>query len=116
MTDDELLALVQTKSPEELTVEETTQLRQRLRESETLRTALFETLQMEAYLAAALGPVDLKPEQIIARAAQSRNEQSKSWTWIAGGLGCLILLVLGFGIFRAALDLGSKPVATLPEQ
>jgi len=115
MTDDELLALVQTKSPDELTVEEIAQLRQRLAESEPLRTALFETLQMEAYLSAALGPVDIKPEQIIARAAQARNEQFKSWTWIAGGLGCLILLVLSFGIFRAALDLGHKPMAALPE-
>lgn len=115
MTDDELLALVQTKSPEELTVEETTQLRQRLRESESLRTALFETLQMEAYLSAALGPVDLKPEQIVARANQARNEQSKSWTWIIGGLGCLVLLVLGFGVFRAALNLGSAPIAAVPD-
>lgn len=115
MTDDELLALVQIKSPEELTVEETDQLRQRLRESESLRTALFETLQMESYLAAALGPVDLKPEQIVARANRARNEQSKSWTWIAGGLGCLILLVLGFGIFRAALNMGSGPVAKVAD-
>lgn len=115
MTDDELLALVQTKSPEELTEEETAQLRQRLRESESLRTALFETLQMESYLAAALGPIDLRSEQIIARAGQAREQQSRSWTWIAGGLGCLLLLILGFGIFRAALNLGDTPIAEAPQ-
>lgn len=116
MTDDELLSLVQSKSPEELTADEAIELRKRLAESEALRTTLFQTLQMEAYLSAALGPIDIKPEQIIARAGQTRQEQLKSWTWIAAGLGCIVFLILGFGIFRAALNLNGKPLAEVPKQ
>src|SRR3954447_5691566 len=116
MTDDELLALVQTRSPEELTVEEAAQLRQRLTESEQLRTALFETLQMESYLAAALGPIDLKPEQIVARAAHVRDGQLKACTWIAAGLGCALFLALSYGVFKAALNLGGPTAVKAPQQ
>jgi outer membrane protein assembly factor BamB len=114
MTDDELVALVQSKSPEELTADETRELRQHLAESETLRTALFETLQMESYLAAALGPIDVKSDQIIARASQYQDSQSKAWTWIAAGLGCVVFLILSAGVFRAALNMGTQPLAEKP--
>jgi len=116
MTDDELLALVQSKSPEELTPQEVAQLRNRLAESEELRTALFETLQMESYLATVLGPVQLKPEQIVARAQQYRDDRIKTWTWVVAGLGCAAFIVLSIGALRSALNLGNSSVATLPQK
>jgi outer membrane protein assembly factor BamB len=114
MTDAELLELVQSKSPEELTPAETALLRRRLSESEELRTALFETLQMEAYLAAALGPVDLKPEQIVARAAQVRDDQLKWWMWAVAGAGCILLVLFGYGILRSVLPPADNTVAVVP--
>ena len=61
-TDQDLLRLLESKSPEELTVAELHWLRQRLRHSESLRQTLFEQLQMETYLATALGRINLTPE------------------------------------------------------
>lgn len=68
MTDQELLALVQAKTPDELSLEEIDLLRTRLAESTELREALFGQMQMEAYLAEALGRVNFTPQEIIARA------------------------------------------------
>ena len=112
MTDDELLVLVQEKTPEELTAEEIGELRRRLVESEELRTALFETLQMEAYLAAALGPVQLRPEKIVAAADQLRDEGRQTWLWIGTTLGCLAFLALGWGVLRSAWLLSTPTMAT----
>jgi outer membrane protein assembly factor BamB len=103
MTDDELLEMVQTKAPEELTREEVVELRSRLADSEPLRTALFQTLQMEAYLATALGPTEIRPELIVAKAERWRENRFRMWTWVALGMGCILFLGLSFGVLRSAL-------------
>ena len=94
MTDAELIELIQQKTPDELTPEEIELLRSRLAESHELRELLIGQLQMETYLMAALGRVNLTPEQIVARA------QKVPETGSAG-----VLIVLGLLIFL--------PLATL---
>jgi outer membrane protein assembly factor BamB len=113
VTDAELLTLVQTKAPEELAADEIAQLRSRLAESETLRTALFDTLQMETYLASALGPSVIHPDKIVARAEQMRDERLRWWTLGGIGLGCVLFLLLGGAILRTALRTDS-PLAVAP--
>ena len=51
MTDDELVELVETRAPEELTPAEMDELRQRLPYSPRLQQALHDRLEMERYLA-----------------------------------------------------------------
>jgi outer membrane protein assembly factor BamB len=113
MTDDELLELVQSKAAEDLTPQEIAALRERLAHSESLRTALFHTLQMEAYLTTALGAVQISPERIVARAEQMRNERIKTWAWVAISLGCALFLVLGVGALRSAMNV--EPVVASHE-
>ncbi len=64
MTDEQLLDLIETKTPEELTLAEIEQLRQRLTESPMLRAALSVRIEMEQYLAAALGRVNVSVDDI----------------------------------------------------
>jgi outer membrane protein assembly factor BamB len=86
LNDVELLKLLEEKTPEELTLQELDFLKQRLADSVPLREALLGRLQMEAYLAAALGRIQLSPELIVARA---EKEQSRSWNF-----AILLLLLL----------------------
>jgi outer membrane protein assembly factor BamB len=67
MTDTELIQLLQDKTPEELSLDQIRLLQQRLAESDELRTALFEQLEMEQYLAEALGRIEVSTDKIIAR-------------------------------------------------
>jgi hypothetical protein len=69
MTDAELLQLLHSKLPEELSPAELQLLKSRLRESDTLRQALLEDLRFEAHFAAAMGDFQLNPEQLAATAA-----------------------------------------------
>ena len=54
MTDEQLLALLEQKAPEELTPEEIDILRTRLQESPAIREALAGQLEIDTYLATAL--------------------------------------------------------------
>ena len=78
MTDAELIALLEQKTPEELTLEEIELLRRRLAESDELRQTLLGQLQMETYLTEALSRIDLSPDKIVARASQQQPSSSGS--------------------------------------
>src|SRR5215208_1150668 len=94
MTDAELIALLEQKSPEELSLEEIELLHRRLVESDELRQTLLDQLQMETYLAEALSRVELSPEKIVARAQQLQSSST----------GSTLLLVLLIGLPLLALS------------
>src|SRR5262245_7237042 len=95
MTDQELLALVQAKTPDELSFEETDLLRTRLAESEDLREALFGQMQMEGYLAEALGRVHFTPQDILARAHADQGRLQLTVPLVCVLLAVPIFLLLG---------------------
>lgn len=70
MTDLELLDLIHTKSPDELSVEEIELLRKGIAASPELRREVAERVEMEQYLHHALGRVNLSVDDIITRADQ----------------------------------------------
>ncbi|HZN33332.1 MAG TPA: hypothetical protein VFB80_05910, partial [Pirellulaceae bacterium] len=91
MTDAELIALLEQKTPDELSLDEIDLLRRRLAESEELRQTLLGQLQMETYLAEALSRVDLSPDKIVARANQQQPASSGSTLLIALLIGLPLL-------------------------
>lgn len=116
MTDEELLQLVQSKMPEDLSPDEVASLRRGIVESESLRKALFETLQMESYLSAALGPHDGRAEQILRRANQMQNQGAQNWILTLSVVACtLVFVALGFFVLRTALLGEPTIIANGPE-
>jgi outer membrane protein assembly factor BamB len=98
MTDAELIELVQTKTPPELTSDEVSALGERLKESPALQQALGEHLEMERYLADVLGGVRISPEQILARADPStavRQRMRRLRRWVALSLFVVVACVIG---------------------
>ncbi len=71
MTDEQWLDLIETTAPEELTLAQIDELRQRLSESPMLRAALSTRIEMEQYLAAALGRVNVSIDSILAQAGNA---------------------------------------------
>ena len=94
MTDDELIALIEQKTPEELTLEEIELLRTRLADSPALRQRLVEQLRMETYLMEALARSSITPQQIVARAQRAPETGSAGVLLVLGVLICLPLLTL----------------------
>jgi outer membrane protein assembly factor BamB len=88
MTDVELIELVETKTPQELTAAEVRALRERLPQSPALQLSLAEHLEMERYLGDCLGGVRISPEAILARAGHGRRLRR----WVA------LSLLLGAGL------------------
>jgi len=86
MTDVELIELVETRSPQELTDAEVRALRDRLPQSPALQQSLAEHLEMERYLGDSLGGVRISPEAILARAGHGGRRLRR---WVA------LTLVLG---------------------
>ncbi len=72
MTDQQLIDLVQNKSPEDLSVEELELLSRRLEESPELRAALAERLEMDRILCDALRRVRFSVDQILQRYEQRK--------------------------------------------
>src|SRR6185436_17674639 len=101
MTDQELLALVQAKTPDELSLEEIDLLRTRLAESEELREALFGQMQMEGYLAEALGRVHFTPQDILARAHADQGRFQLTVPLVCVLLAVPIFLLLGTALWNA---------------
>ncbi|HEX5105866.1 MAG TPA: hypothetical protein VFV87_18740, partial [Pirellulaceae bacterium] len=113
MTDQQLVELLEHKTPEELTPEEVELLRSRLDESAELRERLMNQLQMETYLATALARVEITPEKIVARAQQQTPASSGGVFLVLVILICLPLLVLGAAALRYAVrQQGTSEVAT----
>jgi len=90
MTDDELIELIESKTPEELSVDEIDELRLRLPVSAKLQDALAGRLEMEQYLTNVLGEIQLDVDKILARASQEPDKKPRSplalWGWVASVL------------------------------
>ena len=83
MTDEELLQLVDTKSPGELSLDEIQTLRTRLAESAALRTAFSSRLRLQTFLAEVLARIDLAPDDVLRANSQKRRTGSRRamWKW-----------------------------------
>jgi hypothetical protein len=101
MTDDQLLELLERKTPEELTADEIAQLRARLNESPKVREALTARLRLESSLAEALGKVNLSVDDLLR---DSNTHRESILIPVVGLLACLLLVALT----GAALYLSSR--------
>ena len=94
MTDKEIIALVESKLPQELSLEEIELIRQRIQASPSVRRALAAQLEMNQYLAGLFGKVEFSAESIVAKAGRaSRFRRSSIITWL--GLSACLLLIGG---------------------
>ncbi len=109
MTDEQLLDLIETKSPEELTLAEIEELRRRLTESPMLRAAFTVRIEMEQYLAAALGRVNVSVDEIMNRAGQAPVLRANPALPVLGWVLCLVLV--GFVGLVLLLTLTIPPAA-----
>jgi outer membrane protein assembly factor BamB len=80
MTDDELRALIQEKAPADLTPEECAALRAAIRTSPDLLREVADRIQIEEYLAQALGRPQVSVERVLARLAARRARAVGVWT------------------------------------
>ncbi|HZL91067.1 MAG TPA: PQQ-binding-like beta-propeller repeat protein [Pirellulaceae bacterium] len=103
MTDQELLAVLAEKTPDELTEAEIDLLRRRLTESAELREALLSQVQMETYLAAALARVNFSTQDILDRAQQHRQSAAGPAAALLGITLTLLALVGMFFLLRQAI-------------
>src|SRR4051812_41771029 len=92
MTDQELIELVQTKAPEELTLAEIDQLRRRLPHSAELQEAFSSRLEMDRYLADALGLAEVSVDEIIARAGNAPALRTNGVLPLVGWMLCILLI------------------------
>jgi outer membrane protein assembly factor BamB len=83
MTDEELLQLVDNKSPGELSLDEIQTLRTRLAESAELRTAFSSRLRLQTFLAEVLARIDLAPDDVLRTNSHERQPVSRGamWKW-----------------------------------
>lgn len=90
--DRELLLLVQTRTPEELTADEIARLRSALHQSTALQQALSDRLEIEQYLNAALGSHQLSAEQVFAAAVNVPPSPGRRLVSLLGVVVCLVLV------------------------
>ncbi len=105
MTDKELIALVESKLPQELTLDEIELIRQRMRTSATVREALSAQLKLDQYLAGVIGKVELSAERVFAGGASGRRRTSV-FAWM-GWTVCLLLV--GFVVAMLAWPMLAPP-------
>src|SRR5437764_10530014 len=107
MTDKELIALVESKLPQELSLEEIDLIRRRMRASPTVRRALAAQVELDQYLAGLIGKVELSPEAIFAGASRSRRfGRGSIFSWL-GWTACL--LMLGFVVWMFVWAIFLRP-------
>lgn len=99
LTDAELIHLVEQKLPEELSVGEVAQLRERLQSSRDLQRILIEQMHLEEYLTAALGEFRVSVDEIVRRAGDQKPKSNAS-LWILGLSSAAVLVAVGlfFGL------------------
>lgn len=94
MTDDELLQLVETKSPGELSLDEIQTLRARLAESAELRAAFSSRLRLQTFLAEVLSRLDLAPDDVLRDNNRPQHAPSRGGIW---KVAVLVLFVAAIG-------------------
>ena len=104
MTDEELVQLLQDKTPEELSLGEIEWLHRRLSDSPELRRVLSEQLQMEQYLSAALGRIDISVDALIDRAERDRVSRTRR----TGVFLVLLLFVVVSGLVVAGIAMDGR--------
>ncbi len=102
MTDKELVAILESKLPQELSVEEIETIRRRLPKSPELRAALAEQLELNESLAATIGPIDLQADEIAASARRFRRLFPRSVLAALGWTAGLVILL--FVAWRVAFQ------------
>ena len=107
-TDQQLIELVEQKTPDELTLEEIQQLRERLTDSAALRETLYHQLKMEQYLSHALGRVEVSVDSIFKKAKQQQG-RTKQFAWL--GVGACVLLAIVVWSFSGGDDESGEEVA-----
>ena len=98
MTGDELRALIQEKAPADLTPEECRLLREAVRTSPELLREIADRIQIEEYLAHALGRPQVSVEQVLARVA-ARRARAIGVRTKYGILVCAVVAGLLSGLF-----------------
>jgi outer membrane protein assembly factor BamB len=94
MTDKELIALIESKLPQELSLEEMEMLHRRLRESPGVREAFVGQLELSEYLATVICPVELSADAILVNAGRSgRFRRRSAWSLFAATV-CLLMVAL----------------------
>jgi outer membrane protein assembly factor BamB len=96
MTDAELIQLLESKLPQELTAAEVALVRSRLQNSPGLQKALRDRLLIDESLNQVLGEVHLEPEIILAR--KSSAARSAVPRWLPWGIALLLVAVAGWGL------------------
>jgi len=92
MTDKELIALVESRLPQELSLEELELIQRRLQESPAVREALAGQLELNEYLATVISPVELSADDVFAKAARTgRFRRRGVWT-LLGWTVCLLMV------------------------
>lgn len=107
--DRELMALVQTRAPEELTPGEVARLQAALAHSPALQQALSERLEMEQYLSAALGTSQVSAERVIAAAAKAAEAPGQRLISLLGLAVCLALAAVIGSVLLVAGRSRSEP-------
>src|SRR5687767_9410512 len=105
MTDSELIQLLETKLPQELTAAEVALVRSRLPNSPGLQKALRDRLLIDESLNQVLGEVHLEPEVILAR-KQTASRGLASTRWLLWGIALLLVAVTGWGLKTMLLPEG----------
>ena len=111
MTDKELIALVESKLPQELSLEEIDLIRRRMRASPTVRRALAAQLELDQYLAGLIGKAELSPEAIFAGADRARRfGRGGIFSWL-GWTVCLLMMgfVVSMLVWAFFIRPGDKP-------
>ncbi|HEX3998234.1 MAG TPA: PQQ-binding-like beta-propeller repeat protein [Pirellulales bacterium] len=99
MTDKELIALVESKLPQELSVEELELIARRLRESPAVRDALAGQLELNEYLAVVISPVELSAESVLSRAGRSDPFRRGNVWRLLGWAVCFLLIAFTATMF-----------------
>ena len=106
MTDQELLELLQNKTPDELSVAEVELLAQRMRESAEWRAILSDHVEMESYLAGALGRFELSAEMIASRAEADRGRGYSLWPVLGIGVCAVLLIAAAYFVWPQFFGVG----------
>lgn len=102
MTDEELLKLLDDKPPSDWSDAEVTALRERMRDSEAVRTAVWRVIQFDERLAERMAEWSLSPDALLAAARKIDPARRKLalWGWATG----LVLLICALGAGWFALS------------